>query len=152
VKRSGIRRPTLEEVRAYEQRQRERALARQKERRAEIDAEPIKRRSPLARFGRKAKREAADLERFRVELRRRSGGWCEAQKLNRPPDYIVPVCIPYRHNGTQAHHVQPEDRDRGKHDPNRGLWICHVAHDWAHANPQDAKVVGLLRPDRQPPG
>lgn len=104
-------------------------------------------------------REAPALAAFNTAVEARAGGMCEA------PWYVViekgmaarVIDVPHtcsqafaRHPGISAHHVWPEDRDCGRHDPDRGLWICRAAHRWAHDNPADAKLVGILRPEGEP--
>lgn len=99
-------------------------------------------RSRLSRKpGRKAQREAPALAIFRDAVASRY--WCEAGGLLADG---VPVCSSAAHRGVEAHHVWPEDRDRGVHDPERGLWLCARAHRWAHDHPKLASVAGLLRP------
>lgn len=49
------------------------------------------------------------------------------------------------HAGEHAHHVWPEDRARGRHDPDRIVWICSAAHARIHANPKTARELGFLR-------
>lgn len=101
-------------------------------------------RSPIPRRrGRKAEREQPALDAFRDALRDRM--WCEAADLI-DTDTDLPVCGRYgRHDGAHAHHMWPEDRDRGVHDPNRGKWLCTVSHRWTHHWPEKAGVIGLLR-------
>lgn len=120
IRRTPLKRPTLEQVRAFQQRA----------------------RKPIRKRGRKARREAGSIRAFAAALRARSGGWCEAFDLTHPT-----ICGPARHNGHHPHHVWPEDHDRGVHDPLRGAWLCTTAHNWAHANPTAAAIAGLLRPE-----
>ena len=96
-------------------------------------------RSRLNPIGRKAQRERAALDDFRLALSTRHGGQCEAML------FTPIVCSLSPHAGSDAHHVFPEDRDAGRHDPDRGLYLCRLAHQWAHNNPASAKSVGLLR-------
>lgn len=110
--------------------------------------EPPKRRTPLKRTalkrgpGRKARREAADLATFKEAVHLR--WWCEAAGKDWDGE---PICGRRdRHVGTQAHHVWPEDRDRGVHDPGRGMLLCAWAHRWAHDHPEAAADLGILRP------
>lgn len=114
-------------------------------------SKPLKRGKPLAKIGRKTEREKPALDAFREALRERSNGMCEAPLGCLADDgrYIeVPhTSARFPHAGVDPHHVWPEDRDCGVHDPDRGLWLCRVAHDWCDANPTDAKIVGLLRPE-----
>lgn len=130
MKRSGLKPPTLAQVRAWDRKPRT----------------PILRsRKPLAVRGRKAKREEEALARFRRDLQNRSGGWCEA--VERRAVDGDPVCSVFAHAGEHAHHVWPEDRDAGIHEADRGLYLCARAHAWAHAHPWEAALAGLLRPD-----
>lgn len=101
---------------------------------------PIRRGKPPRKVGRKGEREADAIAAFRSALYERSAGWCEAMN-------VPNVCTTRGwHRGSEPQHLWPEDRDRGMHVPSRGLWLCHAAHAWAHANPEEAAVVGLLRP------
>lgn len=103
------------------------------------------RRTPLRRtgwvnpFGRKARREQEALQYFRIVVHARR--WCEAN--------VPGVCPPGLHDGHHAHHVWPEDRDAGLHNPARGLLVCAPAHSWIHTHPVAAAERGLLRPDRR---
>lgn len=106
-------------------------------------------RPPRAR-GRRSERDEADRAEFARQLEDRSEGWCEATERLRivAPELALKVCTTgILHKGTDPHHLFPEDRDRGVHDPSRGLWLCRHAHDWAHDHPRLAKSYGLLRPD-----
>lgn len=101
---------------------------------------PIKRsRSPLAKVGRKAKRERAAVDRFRRAVKAQAAGQCEG--------YIHEICADYPHLGSQAHHIWPEDRDAGRHEPSRGAWLCPGAHRWVHDHSNSAAHMGLLRPE-----
>lgn len=99
-------------------------------------------RRPLRQRGAKARRESQALLRARRFVQDRSAGWCEARSLG--------ICGPFvQHLGSEAHHVWPEDRDRGLHDPARMRWLCSQAHRWVHNHPARAKELGLLRPDQE---
>lgn len=102
-----------------------------------------KARRRLRQRGAKTRRESQALIRARREIQERSAGLCEARKLG--------ICgARVQHLGAHAHHVHPEDRDRGVHDPKRMLWLCPQAHAYAHNNPAKAKDLGLLRPEETP--
>lgn len=105
-------------------------------------------RKPLPKLGAKAKREAPTLDAAREALRARSGGQCECARYGTFPgfDYPRPCARRGPHEGTDAHHVWPEDRDAGRHDPDRMVWLCRTAHNWLHARPQLGRECGLLRP------
>ena len=92
-------------------------------------------RSRLNPVGKKAKREARDLARFRLALHLRSGGFCEAH---------TPACPPGRHEGCDPHHLCHADRDRGLHLPSRGLWVCRPGHDWIETHPALSYEAGWL--------
>ena len=101
----------------------------------------LARRTPLRATGAKAERERPALDAFRAELRRRSSGRCEV---------VTPGCpTTGPHAGAHAHHVWPEDRDAGHHDPARGLFLCADAHAWTHEHPAAAARLGTLRPDTE---
>jgi hypothetical protein len=118
------------------------------------------------RGARKARTAAAERD-FRQKLVERSEGWCEARTvIDRwcpdsldlaDPDYLALVTrAQYEllsrvcgtvilHPGRDPHHVDPKDRARNVHDPERGLWICGQAHDFVHQRePRLARQVGLL--------
>lgn len=97
---------------------------------------PLRRKTPLRQVGRKAHREQPDLDAFRAAVHARR--WCEAGP---------PACLYYRHEGHHAHHICPADRDRGLHDPERGLLLCAEAHRWVHGNPAAAGRRGWLLRD-----
>jgi len=115
------------------------------------------------------KQRSAGAERdFKTDLVERSDGWCEVRTvIDRwcpdsldlaDPDYLALVqTAQYEllarvcgtiilHPGVDPHHVDPKDRARGVHDPERGLWICRRAHDFVHhQEPRLARQIGLLR-------
>lgn len=74
--------------------------------------------------------------------------WCQATWLRHDG---LPVCLPDRHEGHDAHHRWPEDRRVNRHDPDRVLLLCRKAHDWAHAHPAAAAELGLLRGTSEAP-
>lgn len=129
MKRSPLKRPTLAQVVAWQPKPRRRIRAR----------------------GKKALRTAGDERAFRSALQHRSMGYCEAtERVANLADFRVvhTVCgTGILHAGTDPHHLWPEDRRRGLHDPERGVWLCRRAHEWVHANPRRARELGLLRPD-----
>ena len=104
-------------------------------------------RTPLRRVGAKARRERPALTAAREIVRARF--YCEAAQLR---DRVTgePVCggpFHREHRGVWAHHMWPEDRDRGQHDPERMLYLCHHAHRWTHDHPALASQLGLMRPE-----
>lgn len=116
----------------------------------------------LPRVGRRGRVSAAGLNPAREAVKARSGGRCEcwlAFTLNGPAqmgdrDVRLPaggfvdtlLCETLaEHAGEHAHHVWPEDRDRGVHDPARIVWICAASHARIHANPNTARALGFLR-------
>lgn len=141
--------------------------------RSELRRDPVKiaawlrkPRKPITRTalrrgpGRKAQRERPALDRFRETLRARNDGYCEGPNgativVDGQRRYVdVPHANVWttpgtigRHPGCDPHHLFPEDRDRGVHDPARGLWLCRPCHDWIDAHPAWAHQLGLLRPD-----
>ncbi len=123
IERTGLKPPTLAQVRAWER----------------------KPRKPISPRGAKARREKAALAAFRAELLARSRGVCEAHL--RAPTRWPDICgTRSQHAGTDPHHIWPEDRDEGRHDPARGLLLCRRAHRWTHSFPVSAAAAGLLRP------
>lgn len=122
------------------------------ERRAPLRADPdrvrawqARSRRALPRTGRAAARSRAALDSARDVVRERLV--CEAARLTDPTNAARWVCdTPGPHRGAHAHHVWPEDRDGGVHDPERMLWLCADAHRWVHEHPAAAAELGLLRP------
>jgi hypothetical protein len=102
---------------------------------AKVRAWQQRSRKPIAAVGRKTTREADALDAFRAGVQGRSGGRCELG---------APACDPDPHGGGAAHHVWPSDRDRGVHDPERGLWACWQGHAWVHDHPTEAERRGWL--------
>lgn len=96
---------------------------------------PLARKTPLRQQGRKTKREQPDLDAFRTAIAQRSRGLCEL---------ATPACPVGPHPAAHAHHVAPSDRDRGLHDPARGLAACAVGHSYVHANPAESYQRGWL--------
>jgi len=138
-------------------------------------AKPLGRGTPPKRArlkrgkGAKAERENPALEAFRFAVFERSHGYCSIMvegDATRPFPFYDQITRTDRemicgrdgpHRGDNAHHVWPEDRDAGLHDPDRGLWVCYAAHHWIHdhpgelradgtVTPRTAKAFGLLRP------
>lgn len=133
-------------------------------------SEPPKRKTPLARStkpikrspikrssGQKARREEDAWAACKAAVIERSHGYCEAWDAISPrwgsaSDAAFDAwsrggCSSYRHEAADPHHVWPEDRDRGIHDPARVLALCRRSHDWAHDHPAHASALGLLRPE-----
>lgn len=128
LKRTALKGPTLEAVRAWEQKPR-RALPRGK---------------LPARVGRRGKRLEAAWVTCKLAVRERSGGFCEAN--------IEGVCQRGLHSADDTHHVWPEDRAAGVHDPLRCLHLCRRAHDWCDAEYTKARRAGVIRPLSDVPG
>lgn len=95
---------------------------------------PLK-RSPLRQQGAKAKRERSAIDAFRTAIAQRSRGLCEL---------ATPACPPGPHPAAHAHHRCPADRDRGVHDPDRGLAACAAGHSFVHQNPALSYANGWL--------
>jgi hypothetical protein len=96
---------------------------------------PIPRRTPLRQVGARKLRTLEAERSFRMQVRVNAGNWCQLQ---------TPACLPYRHEGHHAHHIAPSDRDRGNHDPVRGLWTCFPGHAWIHRHPAESYERGWL--------
>lgn len=104
------------------------------------EGKPLGRGGRLAAVGRKARREAPALREFRRVIRERSGGACEIR--------VSPYCSGRMDH---AHHCCPADRDRGVHDPERGLGLCAACHAHVHAHPERSYRWGhLIRDQIQP--
>lgn len=144
MKRSGLKRPTVEQVRAWNDKPRK-PIAR--------GTAPLKRATKaIAKVGPKAKREKAALDAFREQVKNNARGLCQAPWYQVVDGRIITVAHSHTghpHGGGHSHHVWPEDHDYGIHDPVRGLYLCSASHRWAHDNPDDAKIVGLLRPEEE---
>lgn len=89
----------------------------------------------LSAKGARARRDADAIEQFRLDLKWRSRGFCEAQ---------TPACPPHRHDGCHAHHTRIHDRDAGRHDAERGLWVCAPGHHYIHMHPAESYAQGWL--------
>lgn len=118
MKRTALKAPTVDQVRAWQQRP----------------------RNPIRKVGRKGRRERASIAFFNAKVAARASDICQASGLG--------ICNHVPHYGSTAHHIWPEDRDAGRHDPERGAWLCFAAHRWVHTHPLRAGQLGLLRPDR----
>ena len=99
---------------------------------------PLRSRTRLRSRGRKAKREQPDIDAFRAAVKARAGGMCEVRTGS---------CPPGPHVGHSAHHRWPSDRDRGVHDPDRGLWVCAPGHLAIHGSPSVSQLEGWLLRD-----
>lgn len=127
------------------------------------NTKPIKRSRLKQGKGAKAERETPALDAFRFAVFERARGYCEVMVIadeQKPfPFYEVitsddrrTICgVEGPHRGDNAHHVWPEDRDRGHHRPERGLYLCWRSHRWTHDHPAEAQRLGLLRPDLPEP-
>lgn len=91
-------------------------------------------RTPLRKVGKKAQRERPAFDQARADLLLRSGGRCEGRDFS-------PHCTGV---GTDAHHVRIADRDEGRHEADRMLFLCRACHQEAHANPRLARHAGLI--------
>lgn len=106
---------------------------------------PLERRTPLKSgkglpsVGARKRRTLAAEAEFRRAVKVRAHGFCELQ---------TPACLPFRHEGHHAHHIAPSDRDRGVHDPERGLFACFPGHAWVHRHPEQSYERGWLLRDR----
>jgi len=98
----------------------------------------LSRTKRLAPVGARKRRTLAAEAAFREALRERSGGMCEVS---------TPACPPGPHPGCDPHHRCHADRDRGVHDPERGLWACRLGHDWIETHPAESYAVGWLLRD-----
>lgn len=92
-----------------------------------------------ARIGRRGKRLERAWQECKAAVRERSGGFCEGN--------VAAVCPSGQHSASDVHHVYPEDRAAGLHDPRRCLHLCRVVHDWCDREPLKAKAAGILRPE-----
>lgn len=100
----------------------------------------------LARLGARKKRSAGAEQAFKDALVERSEGWCEASQALSYEARLEVCGTVILHPGRDPHHVDPKDRARNVHDPERGLWICGRAHDFIHQQqPARARELGLLR-------
>lgn len=99
---------------------------------------PLQRKTPLRSMGRKQLRERDALNGFRRVIWERSGGMCEAH---------TPACAPGAHVGGHCHHLAPSDRDKGLHNPDRGLMVCPTGHAFIHNEPALSYEMGWLLRD-----
>lgn len=53
--------------------------------------------------------------------------------------------------GAEWHHRRSRSvRDEHRHCACNGVWLCRTCHRWAHANPFEARAVGLIVSRYQP--
>ena len=124
LKRTVLKPATLEQVIAWQARPRM----------------PIGRRAVPKKVGRRGKRLEASWQACRAQVISRSGGSCEGPDL----PGIHPT---YPHGASDVHHVWPEDRAAGVHDPERCLHLCRPIHAFVDDEPREAHALGLLRPE-----
>lgn len=105
-------------------------------------SKPIKRSRLKRGKGEKGERETPMLDAFRFAVFDRARGRCEIQSwpglTNEERRALCGTDEP--HEGHNAHHVCPSDRDAGQHQEGRGLYCCWKGHRNIH-NPDG---VGLL--------
>lgn len=75
-----------------------------------------------------------------------------SQEVKRACDSVcmcagLSICRNVRHKGDHAHHILSRGRGGGN-DPSNGIWVCWQAHDWIHAHPAEAEMLGLLAPSQ----
>lgn len=83
------------------------------------------------------KKRAADaiLDVNRERRRRMARDLCEAN---------TPACPSGPHRGWHAHHVRRRKGQADVHAVEGLRWVCWDGHQWAHANPAEARDLGLL--------
>jgi hypothetical protein len=55
------------------------------------------------------------------------------------------LCTRCRGRGTEWHHRRSRSvRDAHQHCPCNGVLLCKTCHDWVHANPFEARALGLI--------
>ena len=84
------------------------------------------RRSPIGRFGRRARREAEDLAEFNLIVRT-SARWNVG---SRAPTYACARCKKIVEH-VDCHHLVSKARG-GTHDPNNGAALCRPCHHEVH--------------------
>jgi hypothetical protein len=116
------------------------AIREWQERSARRYAESLRAKPPkrLSKVGARKLRARPDEAAFRAALQRRSHGFCEVS---------TPACPPHRHEGHDPHHIFTSDRAKGIHDPDRGLWVCRLGHDWIGLHPALAREQGWAKRD-----
>ena len=99
---------------------------------------PAKAAKPLKR-GKPVKRQSDKGAAFEREFAKRK------RELLPNKCFACSVLAPPRLNDAATlHHVLPRSRG-GTNDLYNLLPVCDPCHKWAHANPTDAKALGLLR-------
>lgn len=81
----------------------------------------------------RARRAQVELDAAIEIVKTRARGRCEIE-------WTSVVCTRW---GTQAHHRLPRSAG-GPHVPDNLLWACDACHDTAHANPEQARVRGVI--------
>lgn len=90
----------------------------------------------LPRVSAKMKSQHRKEARCKQELRRRSGGKCEAcPRLHDGP--VRP--------GTDKHELKSRARGGDPTDPENTILVCRPCHDWIEAHDDDAVILGLSR-------
>ncbi len=79
--------------------------------------------------------EPSELAAAKAQVRKRSGGMCEAS---------TPACPVWPHEAVHVHHVVRRPHTGGVHDPAVMLDCCRPAHDHIHANPAESYERGWL--------
>ena len=82
------------------------------------------RQTRLRRVGKRARRELADIVRFRRAVLAQAGYRCERCGVGE------------RERRIEAHHYLPRSRG-GTHDPSNGIALCFICHDGAHRHLDD---------------
>lgn len=55
------------------------------------------------------------------------------------------LCARCGGRGAEWHHRRSRSvRDEHQHCACNGVWLCKTCHSWAHANPFDARSVGMI--------
>ena len=90
-------------------------------------------RKPMARAGKRTKRESQKLVKWRREVRQRDDFTCQE-----------PGCG-YRHRLIDVHHIaKRSQRPDLKFEASNGVCLCREHHDWTDRNHDEAVRLGLL--------
>lgn len=103
----------------------------QVEPRFKVERKP-KKPKRLRRVGKKGERDREELAETKPVLLERSRGRCEARTSS--------LCTGV---GVHAHHVRRRSQG-GSNDPTNLLWVCFFCHAAIHANPEQARELGMI--------
>lgn len=92
-------------------------------------------RGPLRKMSEHRERALDDYDKCRAIVKKRAKGRCEG----------IPLWAHECQGPKDTHHVLTLKRGGELSDPDNCLYLCRLAHDFAHSNPIEAEKLGLLK-------